>query len=72
MRAADFEVNQRVNWCVIETAIHICCRIWLRALQTQSHFAASGLAIQLLRPLKLHRSKAFGSPKPVPYLNLGD
>ena len=27
----------------------------------------SGLAIERLRPLKLHRSKAFGCPKPMPY-----
>ena len=30
--------------------------------------APHGLAIQLLRRLKLHRSKMLGNPKPVPYL----
>ena len=40
----------------------------LRARQIQSRLFARGLAIRLLRRLKLHRSKMLGNPKPVPYL----
>lgn len=41
----------------------------LRARQIQSRLFARGLAFQLPRRLKLHKSKMLGNPKPVPYLS---
>jgi hypothetical protein len=48
----DYEVDQRVNWCVLETAI----------------FMPSGFAMVRPQPLKLIRPKASGYLRPAPYL----
>ena len=42
----------------------------LRARQTASRLAASALAIERLRPLKLHRSRVRGCPKTLVILGL--